>query len=78
MAEINIQRKSSSSALWWVLAIVGVIIIAWALFAWTGRGTGTGTGTGATGPGRGVMALEAAPPAFASSMVAVNTESSRL
>jgi hypothetical protein len=37
MAEINIQRKSSS-ALWWILAIVALVIVAWFLF---GMGDGT-------------------------------------
>jgi hypothetical protein len=40
MAEINIQRKSNN-ALWWILAIVAVVIIAWMLFAWTGTGQQT-------------------------------------
>ncbi len=39
MAEINIQRKSSSNALWWILAIVAIAVIAWFLFARTGTDT---------------------------------------
>jgi hypothetical protein len=33
MAEINIQPKSSSNAMWWILAIVGLLIVGWFLFA---------------------------------------------
>jgi len=36
MAEINIQRKSSN-AIWWILAIVAVVLIVWFLMAGTGR-----------------------------------------
>ena len=33
MADINVQRKSSS-ALWWVLGILALIVLLWFLFAW--------------------------------------------
>jgi hypothetical protein len=32
MAEINIQKKSANP-MWWVLAIVAVVIVGWLLFA---------------------------------------------
>jgi hypothetical protein len=38
MAEINVQRKSSN-ALWWVLGIVALVLVAWFLFAWMGGDT---------------------------------------
>lgn len=44
MAEINIQRKSGTNALWWILAIVAILVILWFLFA-----GGTTTDLGRTG-----------------------------
>ncbi len=66
MADINLQRKSSTSALWWVLGIIALVIIIWMVWAWTGTGR-TGTGTVQL-PAQGdmpqaVIAVEAAPVA---------------
>lgn len=36
MSEINIQRKSGTNMLWWILGIVALLIVAWLLFANTG------------------------------------------
>lgn len=36
MGEINIQQKSGSAVLWWMLGIVALLIVAWLLFANTG------------------------------------------
>ena len=33
MAQINVDRKSSS-AVWWILAIAGVALVLWLLFGW--------------------------------------------
>jgi hypothetical protein len=33
MADINVQRKSPS-AIWWILAIVALLILLWVLFGW--------------------------------------------
>lgn len=35
MAEINVQRRSSSG-LWWIIGLVALAILIWALFAWSG------------------------------------------
>lgn len=42
MSEINIQRKSGSNVLWWVLGLVALLIVAWLLFANMGTDTQTG------------------------------------
>ena len=41
MSQINIQRKSGSNVLWWVLGIVALLIVLWLLFANTGTDTQT-------------------------------------
>jgi hypothetical protein len=33
VADINIQRKSSS-AIWWILGVVALVVLIWLLFAW--------------------------------------------
>lgn len=33
MSDINIQRKSGSHMMWWMLGIVALVIVGWLLFA---------------------------------------------
>lgn len=44
MADINIQRKSSN-AVWWILGIVALVIVAWFLFTMMGGDTTPRVGT---------------------------------
>lgn len=32
MSEINIQRKSGSGVMWWVLGIIALLILVWLMF----------------------------------------------
>lgn len=50
MSEINIQRKSGSSALWWALGIIALLILAWLLFANMGTDAQTGHVVDPAGP----------------------------
>jgi hypothetical protein len=56
MAEINIQRKSGSHAMWWILALVALLVIGWLFFA-RGMDTPAQTTTSEAPP----AALEFAP-----------------
>lgn len=62
MADINLQRKSSSGALWWVLGIVALIILIWMIWAWmdTGR-TGTVRGPAAGDMPQAAITVEVSP-----------------
>lgn len=60
MTEINIQRKSGNSVLWWVLGIIALAVIAWFIFAGTdGMQYGLSTGIG-HGPLAAVIGAAAA------------------
>jgi hypothetical protein len=51
MADINIQRKSSASAVvWWIVAIVAAMLLIWLVFGWWGTPDYTGELRGPSSP----------------------------
>jgi hypothetical protein len=39
MAEINVQRRPANPV-WWIVGVIAMLIVIWAIFAWVGNDTG--------------------------------------